>query len=334
MSTNSVLLEVRDLYTYFYTDEGVVKAVDGVDLKIGKCKVLCLMGESACGKSVTALSIMRLVPRPGRIIKGKILYHQQKNGKELIDFTQLDPMGTKIRNIRGKEIAMVFQEPMSSLNPVYTIGEQITEAIMLHQQLNKEEAKEQAIELLNKMSIPMPHRRINQYPHELSGGIRQRAMFAMALSCNPSLLIADEPTTALDVTTQAQIIELTKELQDEFKMAVLLITHNSGVVAEMADEVAVMYLGKIFEHSDLRRIFHSPKHPYTRALLESIPFLGHTKKRTLKPIRGDVPGPFMSFQGCTFAPRCSECMEVCLRGGNPPLIEVEKGHEVRCWLYQ
>ncbi|GAI88911.1 unnamed protein product, partial [marine sediment metagenome] len=251
-------------------DDGIVKAVDGVNLKIHRGETLGVVGESGCGKSVTALSIMRLIPAPpGRITRGKILYGENK--EKSVDLIRLDSRESKMRNIRGGEIAMIFQEPMISLNPVYTIGNQIIESIMIHQKVTKKEAKEHAIKMLDRVGISDPAQRVDDYPHQLSGGMRQRAMIAMALSCNPSLLIADEPTTALDVTVQAQVLELMKELQQEFGMAIMIITHDLGVIAETSDNVAVMYLGKIMEYASAHDLFHHPMHPYLQALLKSIP---------------------------------------------------------------
>ncbi|MCD6541202.1 ABC transporter ATP-binding protein, partial [Candidatus Bipolaricaulota bacterium] len=265
------LVEVKDLRTYFFTEEGVVKAVDGVSFAIEPEQTLGVVGESGCGKSVTALSIMGLVPMPpGKIVGGQVIFH--RDGQP-IELTKLNPKGREYRSIRGKEIAMIFQEPMTSLNPVFTIGYQIMEAIMLHQKVSKKEARQKAIEMLRQVGIPEPEQRVDEYPHQLSGGMRQRAMIAMALSCNPSLLIADEPTTALDVTIQAQVLDLMRDLQKSFHAAIMLITHDLGVVAEMCEEVVVMYLGKVVEHAKVRPIFHEPKHPYTQGLLKSIPSL-------------------------------------------------------------
>ena len=268
------LLDIRDLKTYFYTDDGVVRAVDGVSLSIAPEKTLGLVGESGCGKSITAFSTMRLIPSPpGKIEHGQILFHKDPES-DPIDLTQLNPTGTQMRDIRGNDIAMIFQEPMTSLSPVHTVGNQIAEAIRLHQNADKKEARERAIDTLNKVRLPRPDRQVDAYPHELSGGMRQRAMIAMALSCNPSLLIADEPTTALDVTVQAQILDLMRHLQSDIGMAIMLITHDLGVVASMADYVAVMYLGKIVEYADTRTVFKNPRHPYTMGLLNSIPQVG------------------------------------------------------------
>ncbi len=324
------LIELRDLKTYFYTEDGVVKAVDGVSFVIEREHTLGVVGESGCGKSVTALSIMGLVPMPpGKIAGGQILLH--RNG-HAVDLTRLNPKGKEYRSIRGKEIAMIFQEPMTSLNPVFTIGYQIMEAIMLHQKVGKKQARARAIEMLRQVGIPLPEQRVDEYPHQLSGGMRQRAMIAMALSCNPSLLIADEPTTALDVTIQAQVLDLMRDLQTRFKTAIMFITHNLGVVAEMCQEVVVMYLGKVVEHAPVRPLFHEPKHPYTQGLLHSIPSLA-TKKQRLEPIQGVVPDPLDAPPGCPFNPRCPHAMEICTHE-MPPLKEVSPGHEAACWLYR
>lgn len=307
----------------------MVHAVDGVNFSIARQKTLGVVGESGCGKSVTGLSIMGLIPMPpGRIVEGEILYH--RNG-DIVDITKLNPKGKEIRSIRGNEIAMIFQEPMTSLNPVYTIGNQIMEAIILHQKVHKKEARVRAIQMLEAVGIPLPEQRVDEYPHQLSGGMRQRAMIAMALSCNPSLLIADEPTTALDVTIQAQILELMKKLQEEFRMAIMMITHNLGVIAETSDDVVVMYMGKVVEQSDVRRVFHDPKHPYTQGLMKSIPSLAKRKER-LEPIKGVVPDPYDLPPGCVFNPRCPYAMEICGKE-EPPFLEVEKGHWAKCWLY-
>ena len=303
------LIELEGLRTYFYTEDGVVKAVDGVSFAIEPERTLGVVGESGCGKSVTALSIMGLVPMPpGKITGGRILLY--RNGTSL-DLTQLNPKGREYRSIRGKEIAMIFQEPMTSLNPVFTVGYQIMEAIMLHQRVSKKEARRKAIEMLRQVGIPMPEQRVDEYPHQLSGGMRQRAMIAMALSCNPSLLIADEPTTALDVTIQAQVLDLMRELQRSFHTAIMLITHDLGVVAEMCEEVVVMYLGKVVEHAPVRPLFHEPKHPYTQGLLQSIPSLA-SKRERLEPIKGVVPDPLEAPPGCPFNPRCPHTKDCLL----------------------
>ena len=324
------LIEVTNLKTYFYTEDGVVRAVNGVDFTIEPEKTLGVVGESGCGKSVTALSIMGLIQiPPGKIEEGEILYHQ--NGKAR-DLTGLNPKGREYRSIRGNEIAMIFQEPMTSLNPVYTIGNQIMEAITLHQHLRKKEARKKAIEMLHAVGIPNPEQRVDEYPHQLSGGMRQRAMIAMALSCNPSLLIADEPTTALDVTIQAQVLDLMNGLRTDFDTAIMFITHDLGVIADMADDVVVMYLGKIVEGSNVRSIYHDPKHPYTQGLMNSIPSLA-TQKERLVPIKGVVPDPFEVPVGCGFEPRCPHAMEICKKQ-IPPLKEVASQHWAACWLYK
>jgi len=326
-----LLINVKGLKTYFYTDDGVGRAVDGVDFTIEREKTLGMVGESGCGKSVTALSIMRLIPTPpGRIEAGEILYHRNR---DVIDLTKLDPKGPEMRSIRGNEIAMIFQEPMTSLNPVYTIGKQIMEAIILHQRLSKKKARKKAIEMLHAVGIPSPKQTIDEYPHQLSGGMRQRAMIAMALSCNPSLLIADEPTTALDVTIQAQVLDLMNSLRTEFKTAILFITHDLGVIANMVDDVVVMYLGRIVEGAPVRQIFHDPKHPYTHGLMNSIPSLTSTRKGRLTPIEGIVPDSFEIPQGCGFEPRCPHAMEIC-RNQIPQLKEVAPGHLAACWLFE
>jgi peptide/nickel transport system ATP-binding protein len=328
------IVQVKDLKTYFRTLDGTVRAVDGVSLEIKPGETLGLVGESGCGKSVTAFSILRLLPKTSRIVEGQILFDRGDGGAP-IDLATVDPNGDLIRSIRGNEIAMIFQEPLTSLSPVHTVGSQIAEAVELHQDVDKEKARERAIQMLEQVGIAMPAQRYNEYPHQFSGGMRQRAMIAMALSCNPSLLIADEPTTALDVTIQAQILELMKSLQAEFGMAILMITHNLGVIAEMSDRVAVMYMGKIVERGDARAVFHRPLHPYTVGLMRSIPHLGHRVKARLTPIPGSVPDPYSVPSGCAFLPRCPvPKQEACYREEEISLIEVEPGHFVRCPLYQ
>ena len=323
------LIELNDLKTYFYTEDGVVKAVDGVSFGIDEQQTLGVVGESGCGKSVTALSIMGLVPMPpGKIEGGSILYH--RNGDDL-DLTKLDPKGKMYRSIRGNEIAMIFQEPMTSLNPVFTIGNQIMEAITLHQDVGKKEAKTLAIQMLEEVGIPLPAQRVDEYPHQLSGGMRQRAMIAMALSCNPTMLIADEPTTALDVTIQAQILELMGDLQQEFNTSIMFITHDLGVIAEITSYVVVMYLGKIVESGEVQEIYHNPTMPYTQGLMESIPSLDVDKGR-LEPIKGVVPDPYEVPDGCPFNNRCPHVMDIC-KEEDPPLEEVAEGHKSSCWLH-
>jgi len=321
------LIEVESLKTNFYTEAGVVHAVNGVDFTIAREKTLGVVGESGCGKSVTALSIMGLIRSPGKIDSGAIRFH--RNG-EVIHLNDLDPKGSKMRAIRGNEIAMIFQEPMTSLNPVYTIGNQIMESIMLHQKLGSKAARGRAIEMLHAVGIPAPERRVREYPHQLSGGMRQRAMIAMALSCNPSLLIADEPTTALDVTIQAQVLKLMNDLRTEFKAAIMFITHDLGVIAHMADDVVVMYLGRIIEKAGVKDIFHNPLHPYTQGLMNSIPSLVTAKEKRLVPIKGVVPDLLDMKEGCGFESRCPDKTDQCLKE-IPPLLEVFPGHFAACW---
>ena len=323
------LLTVRDLRTHFFLDEGTARAVDGVDMEIPRRKTVGLVGESGCGKSVTALSVLRLIRPPGRIVSGRIVFHGAKGDVVL---TELDDQGEAIRRIRGNEIAMIFQEPMTSLNPVYTIGNQVAEAVALHRGVPRKQAWEQAVEMLARVGIPGPGQRAREYPHQLSGGMRQRAMIAMALSCHPALLIADEPTTALDVTIEAQVLDLMRRLQEEMGMSILMITHDLGVIAEVADEVAVMYAGRVVERGDADAIFYEPLHPYTRGLLASIPVLGKrtavTSRRRLSSIPGTVPNVLALPAGCAFRPRCSETRRKCLEV--PELREVAPGHAVRC----
>lgn len=331
------LLRVRGLRTHFFLDEGTVKAVDGVNLTIyERGKTLGVVGESGCGKSVTAFSILQLITRPGRIVDGEILF-QRKNSdgqSEVVDLAALDPNSPEMRRIRGGEIAMIFQEPMTSLSMLYTVGFQIMEAIRLHYQVSKKEARNRAMEVLRKVGIPKPEQRVDDYPFQLSGGMRQRAMIAMALSCNPQLLIADEPTTALDVTTQAQILELMQSLQEDYGMSIMLITHDLGVVAETCDEVAVMYLGEVVEQADVDSLFFDPKHPYTQALLRSIPKLGEGRRQQLNPIEGSVPDPFNRPQGCPFHPRCEHKISGYCDRVHPQLTQLPDGRTVRCVLYE
>jgi peptide/nickel transport system ATP-binding protein/oligopeptide transport system ATP-binding protein len=317
------LLRVEDLKTYFFTHEGTVKAVDGVSFTLNKGETLGLVGESGCGKSVTALSIMRLVQSPpGRIVGGKIIFE----GKNLLELTEKE-----MRKIRGRKISMIFQEPMTSLDPMFTIGSEIMEVIALHQGLNKDDARKKAIESLNKVRFPDPEKRIDDYPHELSGGMRQRAMIAMALSCNPMLLIADEPTTALDVTIQAQILRLIDDLRKEFSTSVILITHDLGVIAKTCDNVALMYAGYMMEYTDVHTFFRDPLHPYAKALMKSIPRLDADMER-LKIIEGLVPNLLDLPTGCPFHPRCEFCFEPCPKK-LPELLQVGPNHWVRCYLY-
>ncbi|MBN1874144.1 MAG: ABC transporter ATP-binding protein [Anaerolineae bacterium] len=336
METKDLLVEVKNLKTYFYLDEGTVRAVDGAEFDIRRGETLGVVGESGCGKSVTARSILNIVAKPGKTIDGQILYHRRTNDHtDILDLTQLPPQSDQMRAIRGAEIAMVFQEPMTSLSPVHTIGNQIMEAIILHQRTSQEEARELVIEMLDLVGMPLPERTIDQYAHELSGGMRQRAMIAMALSCHPSLLIADEPTTALDVTTEAQILKLMRSLQEELGMAIMYITHNLGVIAQMTENVVVMYMGKVVESAAVDTVFYNPQHPYTRALLQSIPRLGQTTRdrKRLASIRGMVPDPYALPRGCHFHPRCDRMMPGICDRQDPQMVEVEPGHKVRCLLY-
>ncbi len=330
-SAGEVLLEVRDLKTHFFTDEGVVKAVDGLNLSLKRGQTLCVVGESGCGKSVAARSILRIVPPPGKIAAGQIRF-RQRNGDRL-DLARMNPRGRAIRKIRGGEISMIFQEPMSSLSPVHSIGSQITEAILLHLPLSKRDARKRAISLLDMVGIPRASEQIDAYSFELSGGMRQRAMIAIALACEPQLLIADEPTTALDVTTQANILDLIRDLQAESGMSVLFITHDLGVVAEIADEVVVMYLGRDVESGAVDGIFHAPKHPYTRALLQSIPRYDSGRAKRLYSIKGSVPHPFDRPRGCPFHPRCDEVLPEQCNRIDPPRRIVSQNHSARCLLY-
>jgi len=322
----SHLLEVNNLRTHFPTRRGLVRAVDGVSFYLDRGELLGLVGESGCGKSMTALSVMRLIAPPGKIVEGEILF----DGQDLLKLSDAE-----MRQMRGDDIAMIFQDPMTSLNPVFTVGEQIAEALRLHRKLSRKEAKRAAIEAMREVAIPDPARRIDDYPHQLSGGMRQRVMIAMALACNPKLLIADEPTTALDVTIQAQILELLDELRKQRELAVLLITHDLGVVAEVADRVAVMYTGRIVEESPVDELFARPKHPYTEGLLRSVPKLTSehvTRKERLETIDGTVPRPTDLPPGCHFAPRCSHRMPRCTEG-DIPLYQLENDVQVRCVLY-
>jgi oligopeptide/dipeptide ABC transporter ATP-binding protein len=316
------LLAVENLRTGFDTREGFLRAVDGIDFQIDQGGTLAIVGESGSGKSVTALSVMRLIDRPGRIAEGSRILFQ---GRDLAELEE-----TELERIRGNDISMIFQEPMTSLNPVFTVGDQISEAVQLHQNVGQKEAMARAVEMMQLVGIPSPAQRVQDYPHQLSGGMRQRVMIAMALSCNPKLLIADEPTTALDVTVQAQILELMKELRERLGMAILLITHDLGVVAEMVDEVAVMYGGRIVERGPVADIFASPQHPYTEALLDSIPLLGMRYSQPLKAIRGVVPSPLEWPPACRFAPRCDYVFAKCLEV-DPPLLPVPP-QESACWL--
>jgi oligopeptide/dipeptide ABC transporter ATP-binding protein len=324
---NQPLLEVKNLKTYFYTEDGTVRAVDGVDFSVYPGEVLGIVGESGCGKSVTSLSIMRLISIPGKIIEGEINF----DGKNLVTATEEEMM-----QVRGNRISMIFQQPQSALNPVFRAGDQISEVLNIHQDFGKEAGRERAVELLKLVGIPEPERRADSFPHELSGGMAQRVMIAMALACVPDLLIADEPTTALDVTIQAQILDLMRDMKTQLGSAMILITHDLGVIAEMANRVVVMYAGEIVEESPVATLFDKPLHPYTQGLIGSIPVLGEIRER-LDVIPGSVPNLINLPQGCRFAPRCRARIDhnltVCT-DQHPGLIEVSEGHKVRCWLYQ
>ena len=330
MEKQEPVLEIRDLHTFFPLEEGMLKAVNGVSLTIHRNRTLGVVGESGCGKSVTAQSILRIVPDFAQMT-GEILLH--KNG-EVIDLAALAPSGRAIRDIRGRDISMIFQEPMTAFSPVHTVGEQIMEAILVHDDVPKAEARAHAVELLKLVGIPIPEERVDAYPHQLSGGMRQRAMIAMALVLTPMLLIADEPTTALDVTIQAQILRLMKTLQAEMGMSIMFITHDLGVIANMADDVAVMYLGRVVEYGSVRQIFRTPQHPYTQALLRSIPRTGRRARVRLEAIEGIVPVPLDPPDICPFADRCTQFIPGRCDEGVPDFLEIASGHSVRCILYE
>jgi oligopeptide/dipeptide ABC transporter ATP-binding protein len=327
MDNRIPLLRIQNLKTYFYTEDGIVKAVDGVDLEVYPGEVLGLVGESGCGKSVTSLSIMRLIAPPGKIVEGEIWF----DGQNLLSLPEKQMIA-----IRGNRISMIFQQPQTALNPVFKVGDQIVEVLQIHRQMDRKTAWERAVEMLRLVGIPDPERRAQAYPHELSGGMAQRVMIAMALACEPALLIADEPTTALDVTIQAQILDLMRNLRQQINTAIILITHDLGVVAEMAERVAVMYAGQIVEQAEVNALFDTPLHPYTQGLLESIPVLGEFKER-LAVIPGSVPNLINLPPGCRFAPRCQARVKYGLKiceQEMPALQEITPGHRVRCWLYQ
>jgi len=355
---NDLLLEVKDLKVQFDVRDGIIKAVDGATFDIKRGQTMGIIGESGCGKSVTAKAIMNMVPKPGKIVGGDILYHRRvrSNGSEVtevINITKLDPDGELIRQIRGGEIGMIFQEPMSSLTPVYTagthireavslhrlipirkVGDQMIETIQAHRHVTKQEAREIAIEMLRRVGIPKPEQRVDSYPHQLSGGQRQRVMIAIALSCEPAMLIADEPTTALDVSIEAQILDIMRELQETVDMAIMFITHNLAVIAEMAEEVCVMYMGRIVERAGVVELFYEPKHPYTRELLKSIPRVGKKTRERLASIKGMVPSPFNLPSGCVFHPRCPDYMPGKCDRVVPSWTQVGEGHWVSCLLYE
>ena len=358
MSVDPTLIEVRNLKVQFDVRDGIVKAVDGATFTINRGQTVGIIGESGCGKSITAKAIMNMVPRPGKVVDGEILYHRRvkSNGSEVTDIinvTELDPDGDLIRQIRGGEIGMIFQEPMSSLTPVYTAGAHIREAVTLHRLLpiqkvgdqmvetiqarrhiTKEEAREIAVDMLRRVGIPKPEQRVDSYPHQLSGGQRQRVMIAIALSCEPNMLIADEPTTALDVSIEAQILDIMRELQETVDMAIMFITHNLGVVAEMAEEICVMYMGKVVERAGVVDVFYNPKHPYTRDLLRSIPHVGKKTRERLASIEGMVPDPFDLPPGCLFHPRCPEYMPGKCDRIEPGWTQVGDNHWASCLLYE
>ncbi len=342
----SPLLAVRDLKTYFFQEDGLVKAVDGASFDVFAGRTLGIVGESGCGKSVTARSIMRIVDRPGRIVGGQILLQRdggtktarrqdgrRQDGTATVDLAQLKADGAEMRAINGGDIGLIFQEPMTSFSPVHTVGNQIVEAIRLHRTMSKKAARDRAVELLRLVGVPRPEGRIDEYAHQLSGGLRQRAMIAMALAADPKLLIADEPTTALDVTTQSQILNLLLDLQERNGMAIMLITHDLGVIAEMADDVVVMYLGRVVEEGPVDDIFHAPKHPYTRALLRSIPSVDSPPRRKLPTISGSIPHPYNRPPGCPFHTRCPDVMPGLCNVVEPPLVQVAAGQMAACFLY-
>ena len=329
--TPDALLEVKDLHTYFELEEGTLKAVNGVSFTIRKNRTLGIVGESGCGKSVTAQSIMRITPKKNSSMRGEILLHRESGA---IDVAQLDEDGDEMRDLRGRDIAMIFQEPMTAFSPVHTVGNQIMEALFVHGERDKGAARKRVIALLDEVGIPAPERRIDEYPFQLSGGMRQRSMIAMAIILNPRLLIADEPTTALDVTIQAQILRLMKRLQRDNGMAIMFITHDLGVIANMADDVAVMYLGKIVEYGASRQIFNDPKHPYTKGLMRSIPKFGTTIGKHLATIKGTVPVPLDPPDACPFANRCGDFIAGTCDVRMPDAVAVAPGHSVNCVLYE
>jgi oligopeptide/dipeptide ABC transporter ATP-binding protein len=336
MNQTIPLLSVRDLKTYFFMDEGIVKAVDGVTFDVHAGQVFGIVGESGCGKSVTMKAVLRIVEPPGKIVGGEILLNSESpnNGSQVIDLTKLDANGKEMRAIRGAEIALIPQEPMAAFSPVHTVGNQIIEAIMLHQPVDKRQARQIALRMFKDVGVPMPEQRLDEYSWQLSGGLRQRAMIAMALSCNPRLLIADEPTTAVDVTTQAQVLRLLRRLQEERNSAIIFITHDLGVIAQMADYVMVMYLGLVMEQGPVDDIFHAPKHPYTQALLRSIPSIESTPRVNLPTITGSIPHPFNRPRGCPFHPRCPQFRAGTCDQGMPSLQPIGNKQSARCFLHQ
>ncbi|MBI4305632.1 MAG: ABC transporter ATP-binding protein [Chloroflexi bacterium] len=337
MNSDPPLLRIGGLQTRFFTDDGVVRAVDGVSFEIRRGQVIGVVGESGCGKSVLARSILRIVPPPGRITGGEILFWGDTGEGEPgdpIDLCHLEPNGVQMRSVRGKQIAMIFQEPMTSMSPVHTVGNQLIEMIQLHEAVPKSAARDRAVEMLRMVGIPSPEQRMDEYPFRLSGGMLQRCMIAMALACRPKLLIADEPTTALDVTTQAQILELITRLQDDMGMAMILITHNLGVVAQMAEEIMVMYMGKVVEHAPARSLFQSPAHPYTQELLKAVPRLQREPMQgRLQTIKGSIPPPYTAVPGCRFHPRCPKFVFGNCDRLEPEMVSVGAGHWSRCLLH-
>ena len=325
-NNNEIILSVKNLKTYIYVNNRCNRAVDGVSFDVHKGKTLGIVGESGCGKSITASSIMQLLPKLSRIESGEIIYYKENKA---IRIDMLERNGKSMRDLRGADISMIFQDPMTALNPVYSIGSQIKENLIYHTSMDKISMNKKTIEMLKIMGIPLPHQRAEEYPHQFSGGMRQRAMIAMAMACNPKILIADEPTTALDVTIQAQIFELMLNLKKEHQTAIILITHDMGVIAELADEVAVMYMGNIVEKGSVSEVLRKPAHPYTKALLESIPILGKGKKQKIEPIRGSTPDPYQRPEGCQFLPRCNYSSDKCVE--NPSYHHITKTQFVRCW---
>ena len=325
------LLEVQNLSTHFFSREGTLRAVDGVSFEVKRGETLGIAGESGCGKSVTAQSIMRLVPANGDIVGGRIMFDLPNTGPT--DLVSMDPEGARMLDIRGRVISMIFQEPMTSFSPVHTIGDQLSEVIVIHQKADKSEARRKAIDFLRRVGMPKPEQIYDSYPFNLSGGMRQRAMIAVALSCHPELLIADEPTTAVDVTIQALVLDLIAQMQRQLNMALIMITHDLAVIAELADKVCIMYLGKDVEYGPVVDLFYHPKHPYTQGLLESIPKFGESATQRLTPIAGSVPGPGEIPTGCKFHPRCAHFMKGVCDKADPPAFDVGDGHRVRCFLY-
>lgn len=323
------ILSVRNLQTHFFSREGTVKAVDGVSFDVKEGEILGIAGESGCGKSVTSQSILQILPKAAKIVGGEILFNHDN---ETVNLATTDSDGRVMREIRGKDIAMIFQEPMTAFSPVHTIGNQIIETIRIHQQVTTQEARQQAIDMLGRVGMPTPSQNIDQYTFNLSGGMRQRAMVALALSCRPKLLIADEPTTAVDVTIQAQMLELLREIQAELGMAIIMITHDLGVIAELTDRVMIMYLGKEVEYGTVEDVFHRPQHPYTRGLLASIPKLTPGRIE-INPIEGSVPNPYAMPTGCKFHPRCPDYIPGVCEKADPPLTEIASGHQASCYLY-